>query len=111
MVGAGTRRRVRTLGLFLLGGAGVGISYGSLIGLVGWGMPFVVGAIGAVHGLVIAAAVGGLEVFGTRTRPGRLLEHAPLALAVAVKGLIYTAVIILIEAGRLGERVLGVSGE
>jgi adenylate cyclase len=110
-VRAGTRRRLRTFGLFLLGGAGVGIGYGSLIGAVGWGMPVVGGAIGAVHGVAIAAAVGGLEVFWTRTRAGRLLEQGPLALTVAVKGLIYTAVIVLIEAGELGERVLGVGGE
>ena len=85
----------------------MGIGYGSLIGVVGWGMPLVGGAIGAVHGLAIAAAVGGLEIFGTRTPPGRLLERAPLGLAVAVKGLMYTAVIVLVEVGRLGEQVLG----
>jgi adenylate cyclase len=108
---AGTRRRLRTFGLFLLGGAAVGIGYGSLIGEVGWGMPLAGGAIGAVHGLAIAAAVGGLEVFGTRTPPGRLVEQAPLGLAVAVKGFICAAVIVLVETGRLGERVLGLGGE
>jgi hypothetical protein len=89
----------------------VGIGYGSLIGVVGWGMLLVGGAIGAVHGLAIAVAVGGLEVFGSRTPPGRLLERAPLGLAVAIKGVIYTAVIILVGLGRLGEQVLGVGGE
>lgn len=99
------------MALVLLAGAGVGIGYGALIGLVGWGMPLVGGAIGAVHGLTIFAVVGYFEVFGTRTRLGRLLEQGPLALVVVVKGAVYSAVIALVEAGRLGERLLGVGGE
>ena len=101
-----TRRRFRPVGSVLLAGTLVGIGYGSLIGFAGWGAPVMGGLFGAIHGFTIAACISFLEVFATRTRLGRRLEAAPLAVTIAVKGLVYGRVIAAVEFGDLGERLV-----
>jgi len=101
-----TRRRLRTIGWVLVAGTLVGIGYGSLIGFAGWGAPVMGGLFGAIHGFTIAACIGLLEVFATRTPLGRRLEAAPLGVTIVVKGLVYGAVIATVELGDLGERLV-----
>jgi adenylate cyclase len=101
-----TWRGFRTVGWVLVAGTLVGIGYGSLIGFAGWGAPVIGGLFGAIHGLTIAACIGVLEVFATRTGIGCRVEAAPLAVTIAVKGLVYGAVIAAVELGDLGERLV-----
>lgn len=106
MVRERTRRRLRTFLWVLLAGTAVGIGYGSLIGFAGWGAPVLGGLIGAIHGLTIAACIGLLEIFASRTLVGRRLERAPLAVTIVVKGLVYGSVVAAVELGNLGERLI-----
>jgi adenylate cyclase len=102
----GTRRRVRLFAGVLIAGAAIGAGYGGLIGFAGWRAPVTGAMIGIVHGSTIAACIGLLEIFVTRTPLGRRLEQAPLAVTVLVKALVYGAVIAAVQAGNLGERVI-----
>jgi adenylate cyclase len=88
-------------------GALVGIVYGALVNVrSSWTLG---GLIGATHGLAISAAIGFLEIFGTRTRVGRALAKAPFLLTLIAKGLVYGSVIALVNVGDLDARLLGVA--
>ena len=102
----GTKRRLRTAGWITAAGMLIGIIYGSLIGFAGWGEALIGGKIGAIHGIMIAGSIGLLELFAMRTRIGRRIERSPLVVTVLVKGLIYGAVILSVEFGDIGERIV-----
>ncbi len=102
----GTKRRVRIFGWVIAAGTSIGIVYGALIGLAGWGEALIGGYIGAVHGLIISSCIGLMEIFAVRTHIGRRIEQAPLVLTILVKGLIYGSVITIVEVGHIGEMVV-----
>lgn len=107
---AGTRRRgtlfLRGLAFALVLGASLGGLFGFVFGdgLLG----AVIGALGGMINVSImtSALVGG-EIFFPRTRLGRVLEAAPFLVTVAVKALVYGAVIGLVFGSSLGRRVVG----
>jgi adenylate cyclase len=103
----GTRRRLRALVTFTVGGIVAGSIYGTLAGLAGGTGAFTGFLIGIVHGAAIAGTISALEIFGTRTRLGRRLERTRFLVTVLVKGIVYGAVIAAVQIGDLGGRVLG----
>jgi adenylate cyclase len=102
----GTRRRLRALVVFTLGGIVAGSIYGALAGLSGGSGAFTGLCIGILHGAAIAGTISTLEIFATRSRVGRNLQRAPFLVTVLVKGLVYGAVIAAVQIGDLGGRVL-----
>jgi adenylate cyclase len=102
----GTKRRVRMFAWMIAAGILIGIAFGGLIGYAGWGQALTGGQIGAIHGAIIAASIGLLEIFAVRTTTGRRVEQAPLVLTVGIKGLIYCSVILAVEFGNIGETIV-----
>ena len=105
---AGTKRRsvlfLRVLGLVLVAGA----AWGSLVGFVfGDALGAVVSALATmINVAIVTSVIAGGEIFLPQTRLGRPLEAAPFLVTVAVKGLVYAAVIALVFGSRLGRRVV-----
>lgn len=102
----GTKRRFRIFTGVIVSGTLVGIIYGSLIGFAGWGAFLLGGSIGAIHGFIISFAISLLEIFGVRSRIGRMVEQGPLVLTILIKGLIYGTVITVVELGNIGELLI-----
>src|SRR5262245_33425017 len=103
-------RRCRIFLGAVLFSAAAGAVYGALVGFaIGpTGKSALSGFLtGIVHGVAISSVIVGAELFAARTRPGRALEHAPLLVTVGVKGVLYGAVIVAVNMGELGVRVLG----
>jgi len=50
-------------------------------------------AIGAIHGFLLSCTIGALEILGTRTRLGRMIEQTPFLATLTLKGLVYGSVI------------------
>ena len=73
----GTRRRLELLGRIVGASVLLGSAYGGLLNVAAYGAPRFGILIGAIHGFLLGSAIGFLEVFGTRSRPGRLVEQAP----------------------------------
>jgi adenylate cyclase len=104
----GTRRRLRAFVTLTLSGTLAGAMYGTLAGLVSTGTPRLGAFIGIIHGAAIAGTISAMEIFLTRSRLGYRLEQAPFLVTVLVKALMYGAVIVAVQMGDLGLRVLGV---
>ena len=102
----GTKRRVRIFGWIIAAGIVIGTAYGGLIGYAGWGQALIGGQVGAIHGIIIASSIGLLEIFVVRTTIGRRIEQSPLVLTILIKGLIYSAVILAVEFGDIGETIV-----
>ena len=107
---AGTKRR----GALLLRGLAfalvLGASLGGLFGFVFGARPLsaLVGALsGMLNVSVMTLVIVGGEIFFPRTRLGRALEAAPFVMTVAIKALIYGAVITLVFGGSMGRRIVG----
>jgi adenylate cyclase len=103
-----TKRRLRLFLRVVLMGTLIGVAYGGLVGLTVTGSGLIAGLVGAVDGAVITAAIAATEMFTVRARWGRVLQQAPFLVTFAVKWVVYGAVITLVNAGDLGERLLGV---
>jgi adenylate cyclase len=100
-----TRRRLVAY-LGILGACTVvGAAYGTIAAFVHSGDAWPGAGVGAIRGLTLSAIIAGLELFGMRTRPGRLVERAPLAVTVGIKTLVYGSTIVAIEAIDLGGRL------
>jgi adenylate cyclase len=103
----GTRRRLGLLGRIVLAGVLLGSAYGSLLNVVAHGTPGLGIAIGALHGVLLSASIGLLEIFGTRSRPGRVVEQAPFLITLLVKGVVYGSVIAFVNVVEPGTLLLG----
>lgn len=104
----GTTQRLRLLGLVVVAGVLLGSTYGSLLNYAAYGTPRLGFVIGAIHGFLLSSTIGLLEIFGTRTRPGRAIEQAPFLVTLLVKGLLYGSVIAFINLVEPGTRLLRV---
>ena len=91
----------------VLAGALIGICYGGLKGFALHRAPLIGALIGAIHGATIASAIGLIELFAIRSRLGRRLERAPLAITVLGKGVLYITVLVIVQAGGFGAWVIG----
>jgi adenylate cyclase len=106
---AGAKRRLglllRALRLLLLvgvitGGAAGSIYPGDLLFNV------ILGVLsGTISGVILAALIGGAEIFLPQTRLGQTLERAPFLVTFTVKWVVYSAAIILVVGSKLGRRV------
>jgi adenylate cyclase len=103
----GTKRRLQLTCRLVLAGTLVGIAYSSLLNFAALGTLSLAMLAGAIDGFILSATIGSMEIFGTRTLPGRAVEQAPLLVTLAVKGLIYGSVITLVELAEPGTRLLG----
>ncbi|CAN7588559.1 adenylate/guanylate cyclase domain-containing protein [Variovorax sp. LjRoot84] len=108
---AGARRRVDLLRRALRWGAVIGAVVGSTSG---YGFPDAplfgasFGALaGATHGVLLAGAIFGAEIFLPPTRLGHTLERAPFLVSFAMKLLVYGAVIVLVIGARPGWQLAG----
>ena len=104
----GTQRRLSLLVRVMVASMLLGMVYGSLLnvaayGGAGFGIP-----IGAMHGLILSAAIGSLEIFGSRSRPGRVIEQAPFTVTLLVKGFVYGSMIAFVNIAEPGTRLLGI---
>jgi hypothetical protein len=81
----GTRRRIGLLARVVIASTLLGIVYGSLLNIAAYGTPQFGIAIGAIHGFLISSVIGLLEIFGTRSRVGRVIEQAPFLVTLLVK--------------------------
>jgi adenylate cyclase len=106
-----TQRRV---GLFLRSlcvAAGVGVLIGGAIGSMHSPRPFslVLGALsGATSGVILAAVIGGIEIFLPQTRLGQALERAPFLVTFSAKWVVYSGAIVIVIGNRLGRRLAAV---
>lgn len=106
----GTKRRVR-LFLVVLGIASAGvIAFGGIGGIAFFPKRPLLGAsFGALAALlptiVFVSVIVGAEIFLPRTRAGRALERAPFLVTLAIKSIVYGAVMILIIGSKLGRWV------
>jgi adenylate cyclase len=108
---AGTRRRLRSTAYVVAFGILVGAAYGVLLHLAVFGRPVVGALIGGIHGFLLSATVGWLEIFGVRTPPGRAVERAPFLVTLAVKAVVYGSMIALVNVYEPGTRLLGLPVE
>jgi len=104
---AGTRRRLRLLGRIMLFGTLVGVAYSLVLQLTVYGAPLKGAMIGAIHGLLLSATIGALEIFGVRTPPGRAVEQAPFMVTFGVKAAVYGSMIALVNLYEPGTRLVG----
>ena len=103
----GARRRLRLFWRVALAGVLLGSAYGGLINFASHGTPRLGFVIGAIHGVLLSATIGMLEIFATRTRLGRAVEQAPFLVTLAAKGSIYGSMIALVNIAEPGTRLLG----
>lgn len=108
---SGTRRRLRLFLRMLSASALVGVGFGTAVGhfFPQAGGPLTGALVGALTALMVAATVGGSEIFLMRTRPGRALEQAPFLVTLLVKSLVYGTVITVIQVGDIAARLAGLS--
>jgi adenylate cyclase len=106
--GTGTTRRLWLLGRVVVAGILLGSTYGILLNYAAYGAPLFGVPIGAIHGFLLSATIGWVEIFGTRTRPGRVIEQAPFLVTLIVKGLIYGSMIAFVNIVEPGTRLLRV---
>jgi len=104
---AGTRRRLQIAGRIAALGALIGACYSLVLQLAVYHQPLRGVLIGGIHGFLVGAAVGSLEIFGTRTRLGRAVEQAPFLVTLTVKIVIYGSVIALVNIVEPGTRLVG----
>ncbi|HXJ84018.1 MAG TPA: adenylate/guanylate cyclase domain-containing protein [Candidatus Methylomirabilis sp.] len=104
----GTKRRLRTFARIVVAGTLLGGGYGALLNVAAYGTPNLGLPIGAISGLLLSAAIGTIEIFGTRSGPGRVVEQAPFLVTLLVKGLVYGSMIAFVNIVDPGARLLGV---
>jgi adenylate cyclase len=104
----GTRRRIGLLARVVIASTLLGIVYGSLLNIAAYGTPQFGIAIGAIHGFLISSVIGLLEIFGTRSRVGRVIEQAPFLVTLLVKLIIYGSIIAFVNIVEPGSRLLRV---
>jgi adenylate cyclase len=104
----GTRRRLELLGRVVGASILVGSVYGALVNVAVYGRPSLGILIGATHGFILSAVIGWLEIFGTRSRPGRAVEQAPFLVTFFTKGLLYGSLIALTNVAEPGTLLVGV---
>jgi adenylate cyclase len=102
-----TRRRLRLFARILVVGTLVGVVYGGFLNLAVGGSGWAGSLVGAVHGFVITAVIGSIEILLLRTRWGLAFQQAPFLATFGVKWLVYGTVITAVNVGTLGERVFG----
>ena len=95
-------RLLRILALSALIGALYGLS------IVNSPSPLASAMVGVVNGLLIAACLGGIEMFALRGALLRPLTRVPFAILVVLKTLVYGAIAGAILGSHLGERLVGV---
>ena len=94
---AGTKRRVRLfLGVLFLIAIG-GALFGSVIGRT----PLIGALVGVINGVIVLGGIVGAEIFLPQTRLGHALERAPFLVTLAVKWLVYQALIVVVIGSRL----------
>jgi adenylate cyclase len=104
----GTRRRLGLLGRIVVASTLLGSVYGALLNIAAYGTPSFGIPIGAIHGFLLSSTIGLLEIFATRSRPGRVVEQAPFLVTLLVKGLIYGSLIAVVNLVEPGTHLLGV---
>jgi adenylate cyclase len=104
----GTERRLRLLGRVVTAGTVLGSAYGALLNVAAFGTPRFGIPIGGLHGLLLSGSIGMLEIFGTRTRPGRAVEQAPFLVTLLVKALLWGSLIAFVNIVEPGTRLMGV---
>jgi adenylate cyclase len=104
----GTARRLGILGRVVAAGMLLGSTYGALLNFVAYGALQSGIPIGAIHGFLLSSTIGWLEIFGTRTRPGRVIERAPFLVTLLVKGFLYGSMIAFVNIVEPGTRLLHV---
>ena len=107
-MGIGTRRRLSLLVQVVVASTLLGSVYGTLLNITTNGTPSLGIAIGAIHGFLLSCTIGVLEIFGTRTRLGRMIEQAPFLATLTLKGLVYGSVITFVNIVEPGTRLLHV---
>ena len=53
--------------------------------------------------------LGALDIFAFRVGPGAVVEEAPFLVTVLVKGVVYGLVIVIVQFGQFGDRLVGAS--
>jgi adenylate cyclase len=86
----------------------LGSVYGALLNIAAYGAPRFGIAIGAIHGFLLGSAIGLVEIFGTRSRLGRLVEQAPFLVTLLAKALVYGSMIAFVNIVEPGTRLLHV---
>jgi len=104
----GTRRRLGVLGRIVVASVLLGSIYGGLLNVAAYGTPSYGVPIGAIHGFLLSSTIGLLEIFGTRSRLGRVVEQAPFLVTLLVKGLVYGSLIAFVNVVEPGTWLLGV---
>jgi len=104
----GTKRRLGLLSRVVVASVLLGSVYGALLNIAAYGTPTVGIPIGAIQGFLLGSSIGLLEIFGTRSRPGRAVEQAPFLVTLVVKVLIYGSLIALVNILEPGTRLLHV---
>ena len=104
---AGTRRRLVRIAAVIVFGILVGVAYGVILHLTVFAAPFKGALIGGIHGFLLSAAIGWLEIFGARTRPGRAVERAPFLLTLTIKAALYGSMIAMVNIYEPGTRLVG----
>jgi adenylate cyclase len=97
------KRYWQILATFILGGCVAGVSYNIVRGHFA---PINL-ATGAIFGLMIASGIGAFEALVSQGRARSWLRSLPLGAAVAVRSLVYAAVIFPIQYYDLGVKALG----
>jgi len=113
----GTRRLLSIFVARLIVGAVLGALFGIAAGITVM-EPRMLGAAlgalsGAIDGTALMALGGGVHMLFPRTRLGKSLERAPLAVAFAIRLLFYGGVILCVVGGAFGPRMVAlvVGGE
>jgi adenylate cyclase len=100
-------QRIRRFLKVVTAGALVGAIFGALISQ-GYQQSFVAALligpfIGIIHGGLIAACIGAVEIFFARTAWGRRLRRASFAVTLLVKTPLYGGLVLAVQYGKLGE--------
>src|SRR5262249_33075870 len=104
----GTKRRLCLLARIVLAGTLIGSGYGALLTVAAYATPNLGLPIGAISGFLLSTAIGAVEIFGTRSRHGRVVEQAPFLVTLLVKGLVYGSMIAFVNIFDPGARLLRV---
>ena len=96
------------LGWVLIASTLLGSVYGTLLNIAAYGTLSFGIPIGAIHGFLLGSSIGLLEIFWTRSRPGRAVEQAPFLVTLLVKVLIYGSLITFVNVVEPGSRLLHV---
>ena len=104
-----TRRHWQNYGSAMRFAAILSTAFGATAGALTFKPPLLGFAMTALSGLVdgsvLMAIIGGVEIFLPRTRLGLWLAQRPFLVPLALKAVIYTAVIVAVVGGQLGPRV------